>query len=68
MANMLAVNSAIKKQFPDMDIEAVRGNGYVYFDGDDGFDVVKSVCAHPSVTPTADMIRICIETIEAAQK
>ena len=68
MANMLAVNSAIKKQFPDLDIEAVRGDGYVYFCGDDGFYIISSINAHPTVTPTADMIRMCIETIEAEYK
>ena len=68
MANMMAVNSAIKKQFPDLDIEAVRGSGYVYFDGDDGFDVVATVFAHPPATPTADMIRMCLDNIAAAQK
>ena len=68
MANMAAVNKAIKKQFPDLDIEAVRGNGYVYFIGDHGFDVIASIYAHPPVTPTADMIRMCIETIEAEYK
>ena len=68
MANMVAVNSAIKKQFPDLDIEAVRGNGYVYFDGDDGFDVVATIYAHPPVTPTANMIRMCLDNIAAAHK
>ena len=65
---MTAVNRAIRKQFPDLDIEAVRGSGYVYFDGDDGFNSVESIYAHPSVTPTDDMIRMCIETIEAECK
>ena len=63
MANMMVVNKAIKKQFPDLDIEAVRGDGYVYFGGDDGFDAVESIYAHPTVTPTDDMIRMCIEEI-----
>ena len=68
MANMMAVNSAIRRQFPELDIEAVRGDGYVYFAGDDGHDVVESIYAHPPVTPTADMIRMCIENIEASQR
>ena len=68
MANMMAVNSAIKKQFPDLDIEAVRGHGYVYFDGDHGFDVVATIYAHPPVTPTADMIRMCLDNIAAVHK
>ena len=68
MANMTAVNRAIKKQFPALDIEAVRGNGYVYFGGDHGFDLVSSIYAHPPVTPTAEMIRMCIENIKAEYK
>lgn len=66
MANMKEVNKAIKRQFPDLDIEAVRGDGYVYFDGDDGLDVVPSIYAHPPVTPTGDMARMCFDRISAA--
>ena len=68
MANMTAVNRAIRKQFPDLDIEAVRGDGYVYFGGDDGFYIISSIYAHPFVTPTADMIRMCIDSIKAEYK
>ena len=68
MANMMAVNRAIKKQFPDLDIEAVRGDGYVYFGGDDGFGVIPSIYAHHKVTPTGDMIRMCIENIAEEYK
>jgi len=41
----------------------VRGDGYVYFDGKDGFDIVASVYAHPVTTPTDEMLRFCIESI-----
>lgn len=68
MANMAAVNRAIRKEFPELDIEAVRGDGYVYFCGDDGLDLVASIYAHPPVTPTEDMIRLCVESIEAAHR
>lgn len=68
MANMAAVNKAIRRKFPALDIEAVRGAGYVYFHGVDGFDKVPSVYAHPPVTPTNDMIRLCVESIEAWQR
>ena len=68
MANMMVVNKAIKKQFPDLDIEVVRGDGYVYFGGNHGLDVVESIYAHPTVTPTGDMIRMCIENIAAEYK
>jgi hypothetical protein len=67
MANMAAVNKAIQKRFPALDVEAVRGDGYVYFTGADGFDVVDSIYAHPPVTPTGDMIRMCLDNIAAAQ-
>ena len=67
MANMAAVNKEIRKQFPDLDVEAVRGDGYVYFDGNDGLDVIPSIYAHPPVTPTADMTRMCLDNIAAAQ-
>ncbi|MGX8249047.1 hypothetical protein [Escherichia coli] len=63
MANFAAVNKAIKKAFPTLDIEAVRCNGYVYFDGDDGFDRIQSIYSHPTSTTTETMIRLCIRQI-----
>lgn len=66
MANMAAVNRAIRKEFPGLDIEAVRGDGYVYFCGDDGLDLVASIYAHPPVTATAEMIPMCIRNIKRA--
>ncbi len=68
MANFLAVNKALKKAFPNLDIKAVRGNGYVYFDGDDGFDKVNSIYVHPSSISTAEMIQIVIETVSYQQE
>lgn len=62
MANFKKVNAEIKA-ITGMDIEAVRGDGYVYFDGEDGFDKVASVYANPVTTPTADMTRFCLEAI-----
>jgi len=59
MANMKMVNAAIKKHFPEADIVAVRGCGYVYFDGDDGFDKVESIMVNPTTTETTDLIEIC---------
>ena len=58
MANMKMVNAAIKKQFPESDIVAVRGFGYVYFDGDDGFDKVESIMVNPTTTDTTYLIQI----------
>ena len=68
MANMAAVNNAIKKQFPNLDIEAVRAGGYVYFVGDDGLDKVFSIYSHPPVTPTSLMVQWCFENIELSLK
>lgn len=64
MANMKQVNKAIKKAYPDLDIEAVRGGGYVYFCGEDGFDVVESIMAPPVSTDTEDMIRMVLSEID----
>ncbi|HDS1721605.1 hypothetical protein NPS53_08845 [Pseudomonas putida] len=66
MANFKDVNKAIKKAFPALDIQAVRGNGYVFFDGDNGFDVVESVYSHPTGTSTETMIRLCLRNINDA--
>lgn len=68
MANFLAVNKALKKAFPDLDIEAVRGSGYVYFDGNDGFDKVNSIYVHPSSINTAEMIQLVIEAVSYQQE
>jgi len=68
MANFLAVNKALKKAFPNLDIKAVRGAGYVYFDGNDGFDEVNSIYVNPTSITTADMIRIVIEHVSYQQE
>jgi hypothetical protein len=64
---MAQVNKAIRKRFPKRHIEAIRGDGYVWFCGLDT-DVIASVFANPPTTPTEDMIRICIEEIERVFK
>lgn len=66
MANFAAVNKAIKKAFPTLDIEAVRCKGYVYFDGDNGFDKIESIYSHPTSTTTDTMIRLCLNEINQA--
>jgi hypothetical protein len=68
MANFLAVNKALKKAFPNLDIKAVRGNGYVYFAGNDGFDKVNSIYVNPTSINTAEMIQIAIEAISYQQE
>lgn len=64
MANFAAVNRALKAAYPALDIKAVRGDGYVYFDGDDGFDKIDSIFVHPVNLSTEDLTRIVIETVE----
>jgi hypothetical protein len=49
-----------------MDVEAVRGAGYVYFDGLDGFDKINSIMAHPVFSTTDDITRLAIEQIESS--
>jgi hypothetical protein len=63
MANMAQVNKALKATYPLLDIEVVRGEGYVYFDGDDGFDKIDSIFVNPTSTSTADLTRIVIEAV-----
>lgn len=63
MANMKEVNKAIKKTFPSLDVYLVKGSGYVYYDGEDGFDKIDSLYSNPVSTKTADMIKMAIEDI-----
>lgn len=67
MANMKEVNKAIKVSYPSLDIEAVRGNGYVYFDGNDGYDKIESIMVNAPTTSTATLIRLCLEEINYVQ-
>lgn len=66
MANFTAVNKAIKKAWPTLDIQAVRCKGYVYFDGEDGFDKIESIYSHPIGTTTETMINFCFRQINQA--
>lgn len=66
MANFAVVNKAIKSGYPWLDIKAVRGDGYVYFDGDDGYNKIESIMAHPTSTNTDDMIWMVLFAIEEA--
>lgn len=68
MANFLIVNKALKKAFPSLKIEAVRGAGYVYFSGDDGFDKIDSIFVHPTCTNTAEMIQIVLAAVSYQQE
>lgn len=65
MANFKHVNQYIKTNYPNYDITAVRGDGYVYFEGDDGFNKVESIYgADPVATSTSDMVDIVLQQIQ----
>lgn len=68
MANFKKVNKEIKNTFPNLDIEVVRGNGYIYFDGVDGFDQVESIYTNPTTTETETLLKFCIESISECYK
>lgn len=64
MARFDKVNREIKKLFPELDIEAVRGEGYVYFDGTDGFGEIDSIMTNPATTSSEDLIEMCTTEIK----
>lgn len=66
MANFQEVNKAVKSKYPNLDIEVVRGEGYIYFSGDDAFDKVQPIMAHPVSTSTEDVIRLVLDELEEA--
>jgi hypothetical protein len=68
MANMRHVNQHIKSNFPDLKVEAVRGEGYVYFDGEDGFDKIESIYVNPVSISTDDLIEIIMETLDEYER
>ena len=65
MANFKTVNAVVSAVWPN--IEVVRGVGYVYFSGDDGFDKIPSLYIHPTTTSTEDMVRHVCEQIKGAE-
>jgi hypothetical protein len=68
MANMRHVNQYIKTNFPDLKVEAVRGEGYVYFDGEDGFDKIESIYVNPVSISTDVLVGIIMETLDEYQR
>ena len=68
MANMKAVNQYIKMNFPNLKVEAVRGEGYIYFDGDDGFDKIDSIYVNSVSISTSDLVDIVMETLDEHQR
>lgn len=63
MANMKDVNKALLKEFSTLNVVAVRGSGYIYFTGRDGWEIVESVWVNPTTTSTPDTVRLCIEAV-----
>jgi hypothetical protein len=60
---MSKTNKAIRAAYPDKDIEAIAGAGYIYFDGNDGFDKIPSIMIHPRSVSAADRQRIILEHV-----
>ena len=67
MANMRHVNQYIKTNFPDLKVEAVCGEGYVYFDGEDGLDI-GSIYVNPVSISTDDLMEIIMETLDEYER
>lgn len=64
MANMREVNKAIKVNWPNLDIQVVRGDGYVYYDGVDGFDKIESLMVNPVSCKTNILTHLVFQDIE----
>ena len=64
MASMKLVNKMIKSAFPNLDIEAVKGPGYVYFNGNDGLDKIPSTYVHVPAYTTEQLAEILIFDIK----
>ena len=64
MANFKEVNKSIRAAYPALNIEVVRGKGYVYFDGQDAFGKIESICVNPASTSTANMIKFAMVGIQ----
>jgi hypothetical protein len=66
MADFRTVNRAIKRAHPGLDIVLIRGAGYCYFDGRDGFDRIPSIYTHPTSTSTETLTRLALAEIAHA--
>lgn len=64
MANMKEVNKVIKCEFKNLDIVAVRGDGYIYYSGADGFDQIASLYTNPVTTSTEIVIKLVLQDIK----
>ena len=63
MANFREVNRRVRQSFPTLGVEVVRGEGYVYFDGYDGW-MIPSIYTHPVSTSTESVVNMCISEIK----
>jgi len=61
MANMKSVNKIIKAKYPHLEIEAVRGDCYVYFVF--GVHTVDSLYVNPVTTNTDTLAELAIDQI-----
>lgn len=62
MANMKEVNKYIKTNYPNLEIEAVRGDCYVYFVSKD--HEIDSIYVHPLSTNTNTLADLVLEQIQ----
>lgn len=62
MANMKDVNRGIKSNFPQYEIQAFRGDCYVWFVF--GVHQIDSLYVNPVTTSTNDLIDLCLEQIQ----
>ena len=62
MITLKQLNTFIKGQYPGLDIELVKGDGYFYFTGDDGFDLVDSIYVNALNQPTIEWWHDTIKT------
>ena len=51
MANFRELNQRCKREFSDLDITIVRGEGYIYFVGKEG-ETIPSLYIHPASVNT----------------
>ena len=70
MANFKQVNKAIKATFSNLKVQAVRGDGYVWFDmaaAPIEAEPVESIVVHPLSCNTKDLTQLVIEHLEEYQ-
>lgn len=70
MANFKQVNKTIKATFPNLKVEAVRGDGYVWFDMSATpieTEPVESIMVHPFSCNTKELTQLVTEHLEEYQ-